>query len=174
MLSNDDGKTWQPQSLELPAEAHQTGSWDEWDSAELASGELLCVFRRRDPSNRSKQVRWQGLLMPKGDNRWTLTKYQPAPFEHSGHPELLATREGIVLHIATTGTHWTGDGGAAWQPLAFSDRQEPYKSRYYPRSLQTDVGRIVVFSHVGSDNAYGQVDQAIVMDTFRLTEKEAN
>src|SRR6185369_1519583 len=40
MLSNDDGKTWQPQSLELPAEAHQTGSWDEWDSAELASGEL--------------------------------------------------------------------------------------------------------------------------------------
>ena len=26
----------------------------------------------------------------------------PAPFPHSGHPELLATREGPILHLADT------------------------------------------------------------------------
>jgi dienelactone hydrolase len=173
MLFSDEGKTWQPQSIDLPPEAIGPGVWNEWDTAELHndflhSGDLLCVFRRIDPQNKSKQVRWQGVLRRAGD-KWSLADYGPAPFEHSGHPELLATREGLVLHLATTGTHWTDDAGATWHPLTFADRNEPYRSRYYPRSLQTDDGRIFVFSHVGYDNAYGQVDQAIVMDTFRLT-----
>jgi dienelactone hydrolase len=167
MFSDDEGQSWRPQSIDLPPEAIGAGIWNEWDSAELPGGELLCVFRRTDPQNKSKQVRWQGIFR-RTDNKWRLTDYGPAPFEHSGHPELLGTREGIILHIATTGTHWTNDAGATWQPLTFSDRKDPYRSRYYPRSLQTDDGRIFVFSHVGSDNAYGQVDQSIVMDTFRL------
>jgi hypothetical protein len=83
---------------------------------------------------------------------------------------LLALREGLVLHVATTGTHWTADRGSTWHVLPMADRNEPYKSRYYPRSLQTDDGRIFIFSHLGSDNAYGQVDQAIVMDTFRISQ----
>jgi hypothetical protein len=44
---------------------------------------------------------------------------------------------------------------------------------HYPRSVQTEDGRIYGFGHIGSDNAYGSVDQAIVMDTFRLTEAGA-
>ncbi len=172
MFSSDEGKSWQPQSIDLPAEATGAGVWNEWDSAELSGGDLLCVFRRTDPQNKTKQVRWQGILRRAPDqgklDTWKLTDYRPAPFEHSGHPELLATREGVVLHIATTGTHWTNDAGTIWHPLTFTDRNEPYRSRYYPRSLQTGDGRIFVFSHVGADNAYGQVDQAIVMDTFTL------
>ncbi len=167
MLSSNEGKSWQPQSIDLPSEAVGPGVWNEWDSAELPDGKLLCVFRRNDPQNKSKQVRWQGILRPAGD-KWELVDYRPAQLEHSGHPELLATREGLVFHIATTGTHWTDDAGATWQPLTFADRKEPYRSRYYPKSLQTDDGRIFVFSHLGYDNAFGQVDQAIVMDTFRL------
>jgi dienelactone hydrolase len=167
MLSADEGQTWRPQTIELPDAARGLACWDEWDSAELPGGELLCVFRRRDPASPSKQVRWQGVLRP-GSEKWTLDNYGPAPLEHSGHPELLATREGIVLHIATTGTHWTSDAGATWRLLPMGERDEPYKSRYYPRSLQTDDGRIYVFSHLGSDNAYGQIDQSIVMDTFRI------
>jgi dienelactone hydrolase len=167
MLSSDDGRSWQPQEIELPAEAKTLGAWNEWDSAELSSGELLCVFRRSDPSQLSKQVRWYGLLRP-GEKSWSLANYVPAPLEHSGHPDLLATAEGFALHIATTGAHWTADAGATWHPLTFSDRQEAYRSRYYPRSLEAPGGRIHVFSHAGSDNAYGQVDQSIVMDTFEL------
>jgi hypothetical protein len=168
MLSSDEGQSWQPQSIDLPPEATGAGVWNEWDSAELSGDELLCVFRRTDPQNKTKQVRWQGVLRRSGE-RWKLTDYHAAPLEHSGHPELLATREGVILHIATTGTHWTADAGANWHPLRFADRKDPFRSRYYPRSLQTDDGFIFVFSHLGYDNAYGQVDQAIIMDTFRLT-----
>ena len=39
---------------------------------------------------------------------------------------------------------------------------------YYPRSVQTNDGLIVVVGHVGGDDAYGKVDQSIVMDSFRL------
>ena len=36
------------------------------------------------------------------------------------------------------------------------------------RSLQTDDGKIYIFSHQGSDDPYGKTDQAIIMDSFRL------
>jgi hypothetical protein len=87
---------------------------------------------------------------------------KPAPFPHSGHPELLATREGVVLHIATNGTWWTADRGEHWTKLDVPG------TPYYPRSVQRDDGAIMVVGHVGSDDAYGAVDQAIVMDTYRL------
>jgi hypothetical protein len=167
MLSADDGKTWQPQIIELPPAAKEVGAWNEWDWAELSAGDLLCVFRRTAPEDRRKQVRWQGILARRG-NGWSLDAYGPAPLEHSGHPELLATSAGPILHIATTGAHYTADAGKTWQPLEMANAQA-YRSRYYPRSLQAEDGRVFVFSHIGSDNAYGQVDQAIVMDTFRLT-----
>jgi len=40
-----------------------------------------------------------------------------------------------------------------------------------PRSLQTDDGKIYIFSHQGSDDPYGKTDQAIIMDTFPLAKK---
>src|SRR5205085_6059302 len=42
------------------------------------------------------------------------------------------------------------------------------QTRYYPHSTQTPDGWIYVFSHVGFDNDYGEVDQSVVMDKFRL------
>src|SRR4029079_16905679 len=51
MLSADEGKTWTPQMLALPAEAKGLAVWNEWDSAELNSGGLFCVFRRRDSND---------------------------------------------------------------------------------------------------------------------------
>ena len=32
-------------------------------------------------------------------------------------------------------------------------------------------GTVYVFGHNGWDNAYGEFDQSVVMDTFRLTKK---
>jgi hypothetical protein len=172
MFSKNDGKTWEPIKIEMTKPEMRTdGAWDEWDSAELSDGRFLCVFRRRDPSTKEyKQVRWQGILQKKGD-AWVVNNYQPAPFEHSGHPELLVTREGVILHIATTGTHWTDDAGTTWHPLPGKDLKATYKSYYYPRSVQTKDGMIYVASHVGSDNAYGKKDQSIILDSFRLKQK---
>lgn len=167
MLSSDEAKTWQVQRIELTDNQREPGAWNEWDAAELPDGNLLCVFRRTDPNDRRKQVRWHGVLIRDGE-RWKIDRYTPAPFEHSGHPDLLVTREGPILHLATNGTHWTNNAGADWHLLATQDQPSSYRTQYYPRSLQTDDGTILVFSHVGSDNAYGQRDQSIVMDSFRL------
>jgi hypothetical protein len=166
MVSADSGKTWS--RVNGVGDAHRDVAWDEWDFAELPgrSGDLLCVFRRGDPADRRREVRWQGVLARK-DTGWELTTFRPSPLPHSGHPELLATREGIILHFATTGVHWTADAGATWHRLeapGFPD----YKSRYYPRSLQLEDGTILCFAHNGWDNRYGEFDQSIDVDAFHL------
>ena len=162
-VSSDQGKTWSPPVPVVPANHRTTWGCEEYDAAELPNGDLLCVFRRPDPVTKA-HVRWQGLLKKSGDT-WTPTEVGPAPFPHSGHPELLATREGPVLHVATSGIHWTNDAGATWHPLDLPG------SAYYPKAVQTVDGRIFVFGHVGSDDGYGKTDQSIVMDSFRLVQR---
>lgn len=159
LVSEDNGKTWSG-PLEVVPEDQRTSWYEEWDVAELENGDLLAVFRRPHPETK-QQVRWQGLLRKEGKG-WKMTDLRAAPFPHSGHPELLAAREGVVLHVATSGIDWTADAGKTWHKLDVPG------SAYYPRSVQTADGTIHVFAHVGSDDAYGAREQSIVMDTFRL------
>lgn len=164
MVSNDQGKSWQGPITVVPSEYQRAWGGEEFDAAELPNGDLLCVFRRADPEKSGHEVRWQGLLKKSGDT-WTPGDVGAAPFPHSGHPELLATREGAVLHLATSGIHWTIDAGKIWHKLELSG------TAYYPRAVQATDGRIFVFGHVGGDDAYGKSDQSIVMDSFRLKSK---
>jgi hypothetical protein len=163
MVSSDDGETWR-NGLTIPEDAGYLPG-NEWDTAELPSGDLLAVMRTLDSPATRRPVRMQGLLEKHGAG-WVLTKVAKAPFPHSGHPELLATREGPILHIATTGVHYTTDG-TTWRPLGFSPGLA-YRSGYYPRAVQTGDGVVHVFGHVGADDPYGRADQSIIMDTFRL------
>jgi hypothetical protein len=133
LTSGNEGKSWAAHYF-LPDEHRKPGAWNEWDAAERPNGDLLCVVRRFDPQHPSRQVRWQGLLRRK-EQTWELEKYGPSTLAHSGHPELLVTREGVILHIATTGTHWTEDAGSTWHPVHLQPGETPYKSRYYPRSF---------------------------------------
>lgn len=163
LVSSDQGKTWEGPIAVVPPENRRNWGGEEFDAAELPNGDLLCVFRRPDPdkSGPRREVRWQGLLKKQGST-WVATTAGPAPFPHSGHPELLATREGVVLHLATTGVYWTADAGVTWRQLPIPG------TSYYPHAVQTRDGQILVFGHIGGDDAYGAVDQAIVMNTFRL------
>lgn len=163
MVSADAGKTWTG-PIEVVPEQHRMG-WggEEFDAAELPNGDLLCVFRRQ-PAGAAGEVRWQGLLKKEGAG-WKAGEPGPAPFPHSGHPELLATGEGVVLHLATAGIHATADAGKTWHRLDLPG------TSYYPRSVQSANGRIFVFGHIGGDDEYGKVDQSIVMDSFRLEKK---
>ena len=163
LVSDDGGKSWTG-PIEVVPEAYRDG-WggEELDVAELANGDLLCVFRRL-PAGSPGEVRWQGVLKKQG-RTWTAGEPGPAPFPHSGHPELLATREGVVLHLATTGIHATQDAGQSWHKLDLPG------TSYYPRSVQSADGTIVVIGHIGGDDEYGKVDQSIVMDRFRLVER---
>ncbi len=158
LVSSDKGKTWDGPIAAAPPE--QRDGWtEEFDVAELASGDLLAVFRRASDTRR-----WQGVLKKSG-RTWLAGKVSPSVLPHSGHPELLATQEGPILHVATSGIHWTSDAGQSWHPLKVPG------TAYYPRSVQAADGRIFVFGHVGSDDPYGKVDQSIVMDSFRLEKK---
>ncbi len=161
MVSGDEGRTWRNR-LEIPAAVGDLQG-GEWDTGELPNGDLAAVLRVKE---NQQDARKQALLKRIG-KRFVMTSVKPAPMPHSGHPDLLATREGPVLDIATTGVSYTRDG-LTWQPLRFAGSQRKYVSKYYPRSLQTRDGVVHVFGHRGSDNPYGNPDQAIKMDSFRL------
>jgi len=107
-----------------------------------------------------REVRWQAVLRTAGDT-WAADKARRAPFPHSGQPEPLATREGPILRLATSGIHWTDDAGAHWHRLELPGTGDD------PRSAHGADGRIFVLAHVGGD-AYSRVDLSIVMDSFRL------
>jgi hypothetical protein len=161
LVSNDRGKSWNGPVPVVPDALRRSWGGEEFDAAELPNGDLLCVFRRVDPDNGGREARWQGGLKKSGD-AWTPGEVGPATFPHSGHPEVLATREGPILHVATTGIHWTSDAGKIWHRLNVPG------TAYYPRAVQAADGQIFVFGHVGGDDAYGKSDQSIVMDSFRI------
>jgi len=156
LVSDDGGKTWSSLIEVLPPEQRKDWSGEEFDAAELPNGDLLCVFRKGE-----EKVRWQA-VMKKAGRTWLSGTAKPSALLHSGQPELLATTEGPILHVATNGVHWTTDGGTSWRKLDVPG------TMYYPRSVQAKDGRIFFFGHKGGDNSYGSVDQAIVMDSFRL------
>ncbi len=160
MVSKDAGKTWSDAIPVVPDEYRGHWGGEECDAAELPNGDLLFVFRRRVPELKA-EARWQGVMKKSGDT-WTTAEVGPAPLAHSGHPELLATKEGPILHVATDGIRYTTDAGKTWQKLDVPG------SAYYPHAVQTKDGQIFIFAHVGSDDPYGKADQSIVMDSFQL------
>ena len=159
MVSADGGRTWSEPIDVVPKQHLENWGGEEFDAAELPNGDLLCVFRKG-----GEKVRWQG-IMKKAGSTWIAGEVGPSVLPHSGQPELLATREGPVLHVATSGVSWTNDAGMSWHKLNVPG------TVYYPRSIQAKDGTIYFFGHIGGDNSYGSVDQAIVMDSFKLKVK---
>ena len=170
--STDDGATWGEPIDVVPAaqKDEALGLSEEFDWAELAGGDLLLVMRA--DAAPGGPCRMQTRLVVEGDS-WHPTRVEPAPFPHSGHPELLATREGVILHLATSGISGTGDGGATWTDLPLDDGLVPLRKEratgYYPKAVQMANGEVLVVGHVGGDNGYGVVDQSIVGLRFRLS-----
>lgn len=137
---------------------------EEWDAVELGNGDLLAVFRAitYDAAGRCLgQDRRQSRLSRQGDT-WVPGPVTMAPFPHDGHPELLQTPEGLILHVAPTAISWTADQGATWTPLAGPG------TGYYPHATQLADGTILAVGHIGNDDPYGQTDQAIVLNRLRL------
>jgi len=157
------GRAWEGPLYIVPESANCR--CEEWDAAELGNGDLLAVLRTQTydaAGNCTGQARHQTILAKRGDT-WEPGPIQPAPFPHSGHPELLATREGVILHVASSGISWTADRGTTWTTLDCPG------TAYYPHAVQLDDGAILAVSHIGSDDPYGKTDQAIVLDRLRLT-----
>lgn len=168
MISEDGGKTWGMPIQVIPEKDRHGWSCEECDMVELPNGNLFWVFRRCDPQDQERplsqrrHVQWQGVMEKQGKT-WIPQWVGPTPFANTGLPHLVMTREGVVLHVKLA--HWTLDEGKSWHALNLP------AMAYYPKGLQLSDGRILVFAHVGSDDAYGTVDQSIVMDSFRLKRK---
>lgn len=158
--SEDGGRSWGAPIWLMPA---SVGVCEESDFAELDNGDLLFVHRTEhyEGEKNVSSDRWQSLVRRHG-KEWEAGAPTRAPFPHSGFPELLKTREGVVLHVATDGVCWTGDAGAHWTRLSLPG------SPYYPRAAQLTDGRILIVGHVGGDDTYGTVDQSVVQQVFRL------
>lgn len=107
---------------------------------------MLAVFCRANDAKRVQN------LLKKSEKTWVAGKGGPSILPHSGQPELLVTKEGPVLHVATSGMHWTDYAGKSWHKLDVPG------TAYYPRSVQAKDGTIVIFGHVGGDNVYVSVD----------------
>ena len=169
MVSEDDGRTWLKPVEVLPEELRKPPyPGEEYDVAELPNGDLLLVFRWAvyDSSTGKfiREERRQSLLK-KINQTWEPGSIRLAPFPHSGHPELLATREGPIFHLATSGISWTIDGGENWHDADVEG------TSYYPRAVQLPDGRILCVYHDGGDNGYGDVDQSIGTCSFRIVAK---
>jgi hypothetical protein len=170
MVSADEAVSWQRVNFAGPGwNASYTGKFaNEWDVEELPGGDLIVLSRVQN------MPRWQAIFAKTGGG-WEVQSAGETTIPHSGHPELLATQQGPVLSIATTGTVWSNDFGNTWLPLRVDSLPDlaggDYRSMYYPDSLQTADGWIYVFSHrpsPGGDDNYGGANQAVFMDKFRL------
>jgi len=172
----------------MPEISHSILVANEWDAAQLANGDLLALFRTQVSATSRTQIRKQAILRARPafecpdkttSGCWVMdetTLGNPGNLPHSGHPDLLATREGVIIQFATSGNSYTNDNGATWIPLSGTMR-----SNYYPRSIQNPVtGDIFLFGHVGGDDPYGGksiegggnysgINQTITMQKFRLT-----
>ncbi len=155
LISDDGGKTWR-QALDNPDECPA----NEWSVAELPNGDFLALMRTWVGS-RANQVRRQAVLSKKG-NAWHMGPITDPGFPHSGHPELLAVKNGeAIISFATTGSAWTKDKGKTWHSLDF-------KSPYYPRAVEHSDGTVRVFGHRGTDDDYRAKDQAVLMGTLKF------
>ena len=159
-VSSDGGRTWKSALTIANSVGYLPG--DEWDAAELPNGDLRAVFRTVESPTVRKEILKTGVLKKQGSG-WTLTSVTDAPWPETGHPELLATREGPILYVSRSGIDYTRDGGQTWTPLKGSQPTE-----YYPRAVQTADGVVHVWSHQGNDDPYGAVDQYIAEQDFRL------
>ena len=158
------GKSW---SEPLYVADGPGNACEEWDTVELENGDLLAVIRAitYDATGKcTNQDRRQSLLTKKGDT-WTPGPVGPTPFPHDGHPELLKTREGVILHLAPNGISWTADKGVTWTKL------DSPGTGYYPHATQLEDGTILVAGHIGNDDPYGKTDQAIVLNRLRIEVK---
>jgi hypothetical protein len=165
-ISTDQGQTWgSPIELMPPS----TGLCEESDFVQLPNGNLMWLHRTEHFDSNGNYLytdRMESISTRAG----TTFVSQPAynvPFPHSGAPFELMTREGIILDLCTTGSHWSADNGVTWNSLLVNG--SPLATYYYPKAVQTADGTIVVVGHTGGDDMYGTVDQTIMQQTFRLS-----
>ncbi len=165
-VSADGGKSW-GKGIQLAT--IEEGVCEESDFCELPNGDLFWVHRSEvnPPGTAGFSDRRQSIAYKRGKT-FVACKVTKAPFQHSGYPTVLYTKEGLIMHLATDGIYWSADIGKTWHKLNNPATDYSPGTYYYPIAMQMDDGEIIVIGHRGWDDVYGTVDQAIMQQTFRI------
>ena len=152
--SLDQGASWQGPVPVLPGV-----DASEPDLAELPSGDLLLINSTVQGGTATRQkVRRQG--------KWFVP--QPVMDVARGPaPETVVLSSEGLLVGTSRGKQYScsNDEGSTWHVIDGLPR-----SRYQPRILELDDGRMCNFFHLGGDDVVGEVDQFVGVHTFRLEE----
>jgi hypothetical protein len=165
-ISSDQGKTW---GEPIPLMTLAQGICEESDFVELPNGDLFFMHRLQHYDANGKYVsqdRRQSTVKKVGDTFEPQSPTTP-PWSGQGFPCELLTREGILLDLDLFGSHWSDDLGQTWHNLMVDGQQ--LNTYYYPQAVQAADGTIVVTGHVRWDDAYGEIDESIKVQTFRLS-----
>lgn len=173
-VSHDLGKTWEGPDFVAPNDDGLI-AYPEPAFVEFPDGNLLFMFRieifpdgdesKYHPGNR------RVCLVKKKRGHWVNGPIRQTPVPHAGHPELLLTRDGIVVYFADNG-HWaSADQGLTWSKLELPAHKY---ALYYPQAVELDDGRILVAGHVGADNPFPPPqDMSICGHWFRVRKETA-
>jgi hypothetical protein len=157
LVSEDDGISWSAPIKAMVGDAEICPN--EAAIVELRNGDILMLARvadltapyQLDAHGKSVGSRWnrRQVRLRKQGKTWVPGTVETLDIPHGGQPELLPTREGILLYVATEGIWGSIDDGRDWTriktlPTTF----------YYPVSVQLDDGRILVVGHNGGDAGY--------------------
>lgn len=166
-LSRDLGKTWEGPDIIAPDDDGLV-AYPEPAFVEFEDGSLLFVFRIENYPDLQDESKYHAgrrrqCRVTKRRGYWAAGPIVETVLPHGGHPELLLTKEGILLYVSKEG-YWSSlDKGSTWTKLDLTP------SAYYPHAVQLDDGRILVVGHVGEDNPFPPPqDMSIRCQRFRL------
>jgi hypothetical protein len=151
-LSHDLGRTWEGPDIIAPDDDGLV-AYPEPSFVEFDDGELFFLFRIEqfpDPKDESKCISTprRQCLVRKKRGHYVAGAITETTLPHAGHPELLLTREGVLLYMCEAGYWYSLDRGFKWTKM---DIRPSY---YYPQAVQLDDGRILVAGHVGGDEPF--------------------
>ena len=156
-VGDAEGRNWMGPISIIPDDQRGEFAGEEFDWAELEDGDLLCVLRTETlPTFDARDAGQQRRItrLSRSGESWKPTRVEMAPFPHSGHPDVLRTREGLVLHLATSAISASADDGQSWThfELAPATAWQGWcgpGTPYYPKAVHLPNGEILVLGHVG-------------------------
>lgn len=154
-FSVDRGKNWSKPLL--LASGIPTRTNDEPTVAELANGDLLVVLRHSNPKAEGAALYTNcgQMVVKRSESGWKPGEWQPTTMGFRGFPELLRTRNGVLI-CAGSGNQYnfSVDDGKTWSRTIGICDPTYNRHNHYPALTELPDGRILSVYHLGNHWPY--------------------